>query len=448
MRSPKTRIIQCVPSKYCILCSRYNREMPNSTYPLTREGQQAFDTARRIAQTNKLSSVDSLMLLQALLQLKNSRVQVVLRALNVKVENLVARINATLKLEANQAIPVSGANQSVLARELEAGLNASLSEMQNDGQTTMDEFALLLGMLQTAESKAGQILAQYQVTVEQVREQVKIIRAMPAVKKPLFAMPKFLAKGMRQGISPIFISLVLFTVAMAAFLWFEVGNNPRAFLIAFIMGGWVISVALHEFGHAIVAYWGGDESVEDKGYLTLNPLKYSNPFLSIILPLLFLLMGGIGFPGGAVYINILALRKPSYRSLVSAAGPFANLLLVILLALPFDIIPYSLFFWRASEEFMMALGFLGFLQITSIIINLLPIPGLDGFGILEPFLPRDVVDASNFVRPFGFFILYFFVFIDSPISDFFWSSIWVVTELLSPNLAYYANEGLRLFINF
>lgn len=420
--------------------------MPTTSHPLTRESQQALDYTKRITEHNKLSSIDSLMLLLALLQQKNSRVQVVLKSLNVKVENLASRITATIKLEAKQAD--SETKQPGLTSEIEAVFHASLIEIQKDGHTAIDDLTLLLGMLQVPESKAGQILSQYEVTEEQVRAQIKIIKETPAPKKSIFAMPKVLAKGIRQGISPIFISLVLFTVAMAAFLWFGVGNNPRAFLIAFIMGGWIVSVALHEFGHAIVAFWGGDESVEDKGYLTLNPLKYSNPILSIVLPVVMLLLGGIGFPGGAVYINIYALRKPNYRSLVSAAGPLANLLLVILLALPFDNIPFSFIFWFAPEPFLMALAFLAFLQITAILINLLPIPGLDGFGILEPFLPRELVQFSNFVRPFGFFILYFFVFIDSPISDLFWSNVWIITEFINPNLAYYANEGLKLFINY
>lgn len=419
--------------------------MPTTPHPLTRECQQALDQAKRIAEHNKLSTVDSLMLLLALLQQKNSRVLAVLKSLNVKVENLASRITATIKLEAKQ--PDSEAKQLGLTSELESVLIASLTEMQKTGRTAIDDLALLLGMLQVHESKSGQILFQYEVTEEQVRSQIKIIKETPAPKKPIFVMPKVITKGMRQGISPIFISLVLFTLAMAAFLWFQVGNNPRAFLIAFIMGGWIVSVALHEFGHASVAYWGGDESVEEKGYLTLNPLKYSNPILSIILPVVMLLMGGIGFPGGAVYINIYALRKPNYRSWVSAAGPLANLLLVILLALPFDNIPFSFFFWLAPEPFLMALAFLAFLQITAILLNLLPIPGLDGFGILEPFLPRELVQFSTFVRPFGFFILYLFVFIDSPISDLFWSNVWSVTESISPNLAYYANEGLKLFLN-
>ena len=68
---------------------------------------------------------------------------------------------------------------------------------------------------------------------------------------------------------------------------------------------WKAQVALHEFGHALVAFWGGDRSVVDKGYLTLNPLKYTHPFLSLVLPMLILVLGGIGLPGGAVYINRL-----------------------------------------------------------------------------------------------------------------------------------------------
>lgn len=419
--------------------------MLNIPYPLTRDSRLAMDQAGRIAEQNKQGSVDSLMLLLALLRLPNSQAQAVLRSLNVKVDNLAARISATLKLEAQQAALLPGTKIN-LESDCESVLNASFAEAKQTGLNAIDELTMLLGMAQSPESRAGQILSQYVVTAEQVREQIKIIKEKPAPKKPIVAMPKTLTKGMRQGISPVFVCLALFTVVTACLLWFGVGDNSRALLIIFIMLGWIVSVALHEFGHAIVAYWGGDESVEDKGYLTLNPLKYSNPILSIVLPIFFLLIGGIGLPGGAVYINIYALRKPYYRSLVSAAGPLANLLFTALLIFPFGALPFSLFFWSAPEEFLMAIAFLGFLQITAILINLLPIPGLDGFGILEPFLPRGVVEFSGFLRPFGFLILYLFIFVDSPISDFFWNTLWGVAELFSFNFAYYANEGLKLFL--
>ena len=72
---------------------------------------------------------------------------------------------------------------------------------------------------------------------------------------------------------------------------------------------WVFSVCLHEFGHALVAYYGGDYTVRDKGYLTLNPLHYTHPLYSLLLPVLFMMLGGIGLPGGAVYIERDLLRS-------------------------------------------------------------------------------------------------------------------------------------------
>ena len=100
-----------------------------------------------------------------------------------------------------------------------------------------------------------------------------------------------------------------------------------------VLVGWIFSLSLHEFAHAIVAYYGGDTSVRDKGYLTFNPLKYTHPLYSIALPLLFLFMGGIGLPGGAVYIDTWRLRSPKWRSMVSLAGPSANIVLVIVIAM-------------------------------------------------------------------------------------------------------------------
>src|SRR5689334_2297001 len=104
-------------------------------------------------------------------------------------------------------------------------------------------------------------------------------------------------------------------------------------VVLFICFGWMLSLCLHEFGHAIVAYWGGDTSVKDKGYLTLNPLKYTDPNLSLLMPMLFLLIGGIALPGGAVYINHNRLRNRFWQSAVSAAGPIADIILACLLSL-------------------------------------------------------------------------------------------------------------------
>ena len=78
------------------------------------------------------------------------------------------------------------------------------------------------------------------------------------------------------------------------------------FIIVLI--GWFFSLCLHEFSHALVAYFGGDHTVREKGYLT-NPLKYIHPITSIAIPLAILAMGGFAFPGGAVYIESWRLRS-------------------------------------------------------------------------------------------------------------------------------------------
>ncbi len=203
-------------------------------------------------------------------------------------------------------------------------------------------------------------------------------------------------------------------------------------------------VVLHEFGHALVAFWSGDESVVNKGYLTLNPLKYTHPFLSIVLPIIFLIMGGIGLPGGAVYINHLAIRSKFRRSLTSAAGPMATLLCALILVLPF-VFEWHLASLETRAEFWAGLAFLAFLQILGLLLNLLPIPGLDGFGILEPFLPPEISEKFNFIRPFSFFLIYGLLSWDTPMRTEFWDGVWRVVSWISWDLAWLVGAGFDLY---
>src|SRR5262249_9341871 len=131
-------------------------------------------------------------------------------------------------------------------------------------------------------------------------------------------------------ISGSFLALMAALLGLAAIM-VMLPEFGRLTLFPFVVAGWLISLCLHEFGHAIAAYGGGDLSVREKGYLTLDPLRYTNLQFSILWPLVFLAIGGIGLPGGAVYVNMRALRSPSHRALVSAAGPLATLLVLILL---------------------------------------------------------------------------------------------------------------------
>jgi Zn-dependent protease len=153
---------------------------------------------------------------------------------------------------------------------------------------------------------------------------------------------------------------------------------------AFVVAGWLLALMAHEFAHALVAYLGGDRTVRAKGYLAFDPRRYADLGTSLVLPLLALALGGIGFPGGAVWIRTDLLRNRAWRAASALAGPAATLGVLLVLAL-------ALALWsrvEAPDMLFCALAMLAFLQAMALVLNLLPFPGLDGFNALRPFLPR------------------------------------------------------------
>ena len=207
-------------------------------------------------------------------------------------------------------------------------------------------------------------------------------------------------------------------------------------IVLVIVSGWVVSLSAHEFAHALVADLGGDHTVRDKGYLSFNPLKYTHLLLSVVLPILFLLIGGIALPGGAVYIDRSRLRGPKWESLVSAAGPAASLFVTILMALPFmlDLVRGSI----ASDAAPLwaALAALILFNLAGVILNMLPIPPLDGFGIIAPWLTPGLRARLYLLSSFGFLILIAALW-SPPIGDAFWNAIFDLLQRLgvSPALA-------------
>jgi len=191
------------------------------------------------------------------------------------------------------------------------------------------------------------------------------------------------------------------------------------FVIIFF--GWIFSLCLHEFSHALVAYYGGDYTVKEKGYLTFNPLKYTHPFLSIILPLLILLMGGIGLPGGAVYIETWRIRNRYWLSGMSLAGPAANGVVAIVLAILLQVLPVS------TASIWPGLSFLLVLQIWAILFNLIPVPGLDGYGVIGPFLSPPIQMQMERIRGYGFLILLLVFWYIPIVSGFFF----LIVQLIS-----------------
>lgn len=212
----------------------------------------------------------------------------------------------------------------------------------------------------------------------------------------------------RQGVvrpSPLFLAFVAVTVLGGALAWTQDAPGSRTgdvgvFLL--VLGGWVVSVCFHEFAHAYTAYRAGDRSVEAAGYLTLNPFKYAHPVLSIVLPLFFIVQGGIGLPGGAVYLHRHAFRSKAMQSAAAAVGPGTNVVFAAVLLVVAG--SHNALLSGGSTDhirFWTGLAFLGFLQITAAILNLLPIPGLDGYAILEPHLDPQTVGYGEKIKPWG-----------------------------------------------
>jgi Zn-dependent protease len=155
---------------------------------------------------------------------------------------------------------------------------------------------------------------------------------------------------------------------------------------AFILLGWVLSVMAHEFSHAAVAWLGGDHSVAEKGYLAFDPRRYGDIGVTLVLPLLALALGGVALPGGAVYLRPDLMRSRAWRAAASLAGPAATLVILAVLAI-------ALRAWAsvgADSALFPALSLLAFLQAMALILNLLPLPGLDGFNALRPYLPASL----------------------------------------------------------
>ncbi len=178
----------------------------------------------------------------------------------------------------------------------------------------------------------------------------------------------------------------------------------------FLIAVFLISVVLHEVSHGAVANALGDSTAKDEGRLTLNPIPHLDPFGSIVLPLLLLLVSGGNFAIGwakPVPINPARLRDQKWgQAKVSIAGPASNLLLalvfgLILRFLPLAALPPAIPYFLASIVSV---------NLLLALFNLLPIPPLDGSHLLFSVLPDSMRSVRSFLQQYGFFLLLIFIF--------------------------------------
>jgi Zn-dependent protease len=178
----------------------------------------------------------------------------------------------------------------------------------------------------------------------------------------------------------------------------------------------VIAFTFHEFAHAWTADRFGDLTPRDNGRLTLNPLRHLDPMGSLLL-----LVAGFGW-AKPVPVNPYALQRRSPAALmwVSLAGPFSNLLMALVAAIPFKLgiikaYEAEVAIFTANSHILPTLPQLlyTFIQINLLLMlfNLLPIAPLDGDKIAEYFFPASWTRVMDSIRPYGPLILMAVVFL-------------------------------------
>lgn len=173
----------------------------------------------------------------------------------------------------------------------------------------------------------------------------------------------------------------------------------------------IFSAVIHEVAHGFVAYLRGDDTAKVAGRLTLNPISHIDWFGSVILPALLLLSGAkILFAWAKpVPFDPRKLKNPKVDiPLVSFAGPFSNILLAVLAGLAIRFVmafPY-LFGSFVQSVFDVLLVMLS-INIMLLIINLIPIPPLDGSKVITYFMPEEIGYKYMSLNPLiGFILLY------------------------------------------
>jgi len=170
-------------------------------------------------------------------------------------------------------------------------------------------------------------------------------------------------------------------------------ENPIIFVLVFL--ALTISLTVHEYAHALVAYKLGDSTPKLQGRVTLNPLSHLDPFGTLALVLL-----GFGW-GKPVEFDIYNLRHPKRDSALFAfAGPMTNLLIGTLFFI-LSVVSFpglgEVFFLIAYTNFVLAF------------FNLIPIYPLDGFNVVTGILPYNLAVSWRDTADYGLFLLLAFI---------------------------------------
>ena len=181
-------------------------------------------------------------------------------------------------------------------------------------------------------------------------------------------------------------------------------ENPIAFIL--LSASLIISISIHEFAHAFVSSKLGDPTAKLLGRVTLNPLAHLDPLGTFLL-----LFAGFGW-GKPVPFNPIYLKNPKRdAAIISFAGPASNFLLAILVSIVIRLTPQTglgLFTLIHYLLYMVA-----FYNLVLGFFNLIPIHPLDGFKVVNGFLPHELSIQWEQMAPYGIWILLTLIMTDT-----------------------------------
>ncbi|MEO8701518.1 MAG: site-2 protease family protein [Kofleriaceae bacterium] len=200
----------------------------------------------------------------------------------------------------------------------------------------------------------------------------------------------------------------------------------------------VISVALHEFGHAFMAYKLGDDTPKRQGRVTLNPIAHVDPIGTLLLPVIGGIYGAAGGGGGGFgwgkpvqwqpHRIRKGIRMATANILVSFAGPFMNLVLAVVIATVHSVLAWQGVITRAGDVGSV-LAFAVGTNFVLFFFNLLPVPPLDGGHIAQAFMPYRHRDKYDTYAKFGPFVILAIMLIPQIRQVFLVPALWCTQHL-------------------
>ena len=212
----------------------------------------------------------------------------------------------------------------------------------------------------------------------------------------------------------------------------------------------ILAITLHEAAHGYVAMRFGDMTAFAAGRVSLNPIRHIDPIGTIALPLALLALAKLFGSGGILFgwakpvpVNFANLRHPKRDMLwVAAAGPLSNLAMALLWALALKVsLEMGQNGYALPLALMSAAGV--FVNVIFMVLNLLPLPPLDGGRILVSLLPHRLAHAVSRIEPYGFIILIVLLF-SGALSSVLWPLIGGAMWIIASGFGVPMGELLRL----